>query len=111
MIKLNEQQFDIMFKSINDYNNNYSNIIIPQWGSICKNYILTEEFIEKYDKYLSWPFISEYQKLSEDFIRKMKDKVYWYCIFKYQDLSIDFIEEMQEYKNNVANGYLNGHKR
>lgn len=37
---------------------------------ICKDFELSEEFMDKYDRYLNWNKICFYQKMSEEFIEK-----------------------------------------
>jgi len=78
------------------YNRKYFwEISITNWIDIVK-YQLSEEFIEKYQKKLSWGLISIYQVLSETFIEKYQNKVNWYYISKYQTLSLKFIEKYKE---------------
>lgn len=58
----------------------------------------SEEFIERYEKYVNWDKISEYQKLNESFIEKYENYVNWKKISEHQNLSEDFIEK---FKHNV----------
>lgn len=90
------------------------------WDSLCKNELLTEDFIEEYKDNIKWDIIAWHQKLSEElmerhidkidfvlisqtqilsenFIEKYKDKVYWPFIFTYQKLSEDFILKYHNY--------------
>lgn len=67
--------------------------------NICKDFILSEQFIEEYDKFLDWGCISVYQTLSEDFMRRHKDKIRWYFVTYSQKMSIEFV---REFKDNIT---------
>lgn len=52
--------------------------------------ILSEEFIEEFQDYLNWNYISAYQKLTCEFISRFANKVNWSIILKYY---LEFDEE------------------
>jgi len=60
-----------------------------------EEYILSEEFIRKFQDVLDWINISCYQILSENFILEFKDKICWDSISSSQILSEDFIKKYQ----------------
>ncbi len=60
------------------------------WTYISTFYILSENFIWKFQDKVNWCYISKYQTLSENFIREFKDKVDWYQISIHQKLSEKF---------------------
>ena len=61
------------------------------WYYISYQYILSENFIKKFQNNVDCDNISSYiQKLSENFIREFQDKVNWYYISINQKLSINF---------------------
>jgi len=67
------------------------------WKYISQNISkLPEEFIEEYNDYIYWEYISENQPLSEEFIERHANKVNWEGIFKYQTLSKEFIEKHKD---------------
>jgi hypothetical protein len=59
---------------------------------ICNTYILTEDFIRKYQDRVNWDYISRDQILSESFIIEFKDKIRLKYITVNQKLSEEFIE-------------------
>lgn len=65
--------------------------------NLCKDFILSEEFMETYANFLDWYEISIHQHLSEKFIRKFKHRVYWSSITRNQNLSEQFIREFTNF--------------
>jgi hypothetical protein len=43
------------------------------WGKLCSQYKLSEEFIREHKNLVWWEYISQYQKLSEEFIHEHKN--------------------------------------
>ena len=56
------------------------------WTMFCEKYIISEDFIRKFQKVIDWYAISEYQLLSEEFLNKFKDKINWYRLFCFNEL-------------------------
>ena len=56
-------------------------------------FILDEDFICEYRKFMDWNLITKYQKLSEDFIEQFKKNFDWYNVCLYQILSEKFIRK------------------
>lgn len=56
----------------------------------------SEEFIERYEKYVDWDKISKYQQLNESFIEKYEHKINWKIISEHQILSESFIEKFKD---------------
>ena len=60
------------------------------WYDVSYKYILSENFIRKFQDKVNWVSISIHQKLSENFIIEFQDKVNLDLILTYQTLSEDF---------------------
>lgn len=63
------------------------------WDLICRDYRLSKQIIEKYERYMNWKYIAKYQTLTIPFIKKHKDKMYSELYCKYQRLSEKFIQD------------------
>lgn len=61
------------------------------WGIMCCSQRLGEGLIEQHLGNIDWIGISKNQKLSEGFIEKYSRRVHWDYIFRYQELSEGFI--------------------
>src|SRR5574344_622763 len=68
------------------------------WNCIsnCQSEILSEDFIDKYKKYLNYSYVCSKKQLSEDFIRNHSEDIDWHTISIYQNLSKDFIKEFKD---------------
>lgn len=66
------------------------------WSELCRNKILSEEFIREFKDYVNWYYVSSSQSLSENFIREFKDSVDWRYIGIRQNLSKEFIYEFYD---------------
>ena len=86
--------------------NNIEDINEHKWFLIAEEMKLSEKFIEKFENYVDWDFISCYQNLSEEFIIKHQDKLTWKYIFSRQKLSEKFIREYCN-KINLNHNYAN----
>ena len=73
----------ILFKFIQIHTN-------VNWYDVSYKYILSENFIRKFQNKVNWDYISEYQILSENFIGEFQDKVNWWYILNFQKLSEKF---------------------
>lgn len=76
----------------------YNNVI--KWDIISKQMSLTEDFIDKFSKYIDFEQLSKYvySQFSEDFIQKYANKLNWDYISANSKLSEKFI---QKYANKV----------
>ena len=73
-----------------------------------KNNKCSEKFLIKYEKYLDWTAVSQWQALSESFIEKYQKKVNWLEIFQCQELSEEFCERWKfKYDEFIENSYIN----
>lgn len=63
------------------------------WESVCKDFKLSEEFIENFIKHINYNLISQYQDLSIEFIDKHVKQLDMELICKYQKLSMVFIKK------------------
>ncbi len=66
------------------------------WKQVCKNRVLSEEYILKHEDLFDWNYISKYQNLSEEFIVKNHHKLNFKLISRYQNLSNKFIEKYKK---------------
>ena len=78
----------------------------PTEKQILQNYIsinqtLSENFIEKYQKELSWDLISKYQVLSENFIEKHKNKINFTKLLENKKILKKYIEENKKISLNI----------
>ena len=73
----------ILFKFIQIHTN-------VNWYDVSYKYILSENFIRKFQNKVNWDYISKYQILSENFIGEFQDKVNWWYILNFQKLSEKF---------------------
>ena len=64
---------------------------------IPENYVL--KIADAKPELVNWKKICKEFKLSEDFIERHKDKVDWHYIFTYQDLSRKFKEKWRKFLN------------
>lgn len=78
-----------------DYSNLIENI---NWNELSKHHYLSEDFMFRYQIYLSWPEILRYQKLSHEFLRNQLGKVYLHkeLVSRYQLLSEAAMDEFAE---------------
>ncbi len=70
----------------------FKDLDINCWFNISTFQNLSEDFIQRYNGYVSWNIISSCQILSENFIIKHRKSVNWQCISKSQKLSEKFIK-------------------
>lgn len=68
-------------------------ILYSDWDYLCKNYVLSNKFMRKYNEYLNWSYICRTQKLSEEFMDDYSNKLDWDYISIFQELSEKFIEK------------------
>ena len=54
---------------------------------------MSEDFLEKYQKFIEWERLSEQQSLSEEFIERYKKHLNWHDVCEYQILSEEFIRK------------------
>ena len=82
-----------MYEQVNkELGTNYKRNKDIDWYIISCDYILSEEFIQKYQQYIYWRVISHTQKLSEDFIERYEDKLCWWLMSMHQKFSESFMD-------------------
>ena len=67
---------------------------------ICRYQKLSEDFLDLYSIFITWPSLSRNQYLTEDMMRKYCDKLDWIEILTFQNLSEEFLTDFV-----IPNGY------
>lgn len=69
------------------------------WSLIADNFVISEEFVEKYMQYFDMEMVGQYgvSIFSEDFLIKHKDKLAWYYILESRDLSVEFLNKHKDF--------------
>jgi len=82
---------------------NYGNLLMDtkniNFDFVTSEYILSDDFIRKYQDDLKWTKVSWSQPLSESIIREFQDKVNWTLITSEQKISENFIREFSHKVN------------
>lgn len=69
-------------------------MITPKWWDyISWSFVLSEEFIRKFQDKLDWSCITGSQKLSKEFILEFQDKLDWWKIMAFKKWKIIDIEK------------------
>ena len=78
------------------------------WNLISLNHNLSEESIEKYEKFIIWNNISMGKKFTFDFLEKYREKLDWSYIWQGPNLSDDLVNKFHEYFTtlNIPTGKL-----
>lgn len=56
--------------------------------------VMTDQFIQKYDKYMNFEILSTHYKFSEDMLRMYQHRVYWPYVLKINTFTESFLREM-----------------
>jgi hypothetical protein len=69
----------------------YSEHFRVYWDRVCMDFSLSENFLRRFHKLISFEILTKYQVLSESFLLDFKDRFDWNYVSFYQELSRDFI--------------------